>query len=177
MSLPRPPAGKGLGISTSSHKRGSAPALARCRQVRRATHLEGRSRKRRTCASRVQGRLVNRVIVGKSTTVARSPPQSVYRWFGCQSSQAGSSIERARVQALAAVAAAEATEAARQSGGELGGGNVDRWEKTSQQQLRSRRRGEPIVRSSTYMIGDSGASMLFVFKCSDPRMLLLVADD
>ena len=38
-------------------------------------------------------------------------------------------------------------------------------------------KGEPIVRSSTYMIGDSGASMLFVFKCSDPRMLLLVADD
>ena len=99
MSLPRPPAGKGLGVSTSSHRRGSAPALARCRQVRRATHLEGRSRKRRTCASRVQGRLVNRVIVGKSTTVARSPHQSVYRWFGCQSSQAGSSVERARVQA------------------------------------------------------------------------------
>ena len=146
MSLPRPPAGKGLGISTSSHRRGSAPALARCRQVRRATHLEGRSRKRRTCASRVQGRLVNRVIVGKSTTVARSQPQSVYRWFGCQSSQAGSSIERARVQALAAVAAAtEATEAARQSGGELGGGNVDRWEKTSQRQQReSRGRGSQL---------------------------------
>ena len=134
MSLPRPPAGKGLGISTSSHRRGSAPALARCRQVRRATHLEGRSRKRRTCASRVQGRLVNRVIVGKSTTVARSQPQSVYRWFGCQSSQAGSRLERARVQALAAVAAAEP------GLGGSGGGNGGRsseWRRARRWECRS----------------------------------------
>ena len=140
MSLPRPPAGKGLGISTSSHRRGSAPALARCRQVRRATHLEGRSRKRRTCASRVQGRLVNRVIVGKSTTVARSPPQSVYRWFGCQSSQAGSSIERARVQAsslktLAAVAAAEPGLAGSGNGGN--GGRSSEWRRARRWECRS----------------------------------------
>ena len=167
MSLPRPPAGKGLGIPTSSHRRGSAPALARCRQVRRATHLEGRSRKRRTCASRVQGRLVNRVIVGKSATVARSQHQSVYRWFGCQSSQAGSSIERARVQASSlATLAAEPGLGGSGNGGN--GGRSSEWRRARRWECRSLGKdvtataaripgkGEPIVRRSTYTIGDSG---------------------
>ena len=159
MSLPRPPAGKGLGISTSSHRRGSAPALARCRQVRRATHLEGRSRKRRTCASRVQGRLVNRVIVGKSTTVARSPPQSVYRWFGCQSSQAGSSIERARVQAsslatLAAVAAAEPGLGGSGNGGN--GGRSSEWRRARRWECRSL--GKDVTATAAKDPGEGGAN-------------------
>ena len=62
-SWERPRDGNGRGRSTASQRRGSAPALARWRQVRRATHLEGRSRKRSTCASKLGGRLVSLAII------------------------------------------------------------------------------------------------------------------
>ena len=68
----RPWDGNGLGKATSCQRRGSAPALARCRQASRALHLEGRSRKLRTCASKLGGRLVSRAIAAVLLLVANN---------------------------------------------------------------------------------------------------------
>ena len=127
-SWQRPLDGSGRGKSTASQRRGSAPALARWRQVRRATHLEGRSRNRRRCASKAGGRLVRRAISGKLHRPEQQHrggaggtlQQSVLWLLRCQSWLFSRSSPRAHSSPAlfhgspAVAAAAEATEAARQ---------------------------------------------------------------
>ena len=133
-SWERPWDGNGRGKSTASQRRGSAPALARWRQVRTATHLEGRSRKRRTRASKVHGRLVRRAIsVGApATLVARERLQSVL-WSGCELAVSQPSLESS---------AFESRFVPWQPGSGSGGGNGGRSpECRGQERARERLRG------------------------------------
>ena len=116
--------------------------------MRRATHLEGRSRNRRRCASKAGGRLVRRAISGKLHRPEQQHrggaggtlEQSVLWLLRCQSWLFSRSYPRAHSSpglfhgSPAVAAAAEATEAARQSASGRSGQERERqlsenWEK------------------------------------------------
>ena len=91
----------------------------------------------------------------EKTTVARSQHQSVYRWFGCQSSQAGSSIERARVQASSlATLAAEPGLAGSGNGGN--GGRSSEWRRARRWECRSL--GKDVTATAAKDPGEGGAN-------------------